>query len=229
VYTSGKASKYMSNRNAPFDPDFVRPIAEASNKQLLIIFCKNPVIGQCKTRLGATVGDESALAIYHFLLQHTANVCRLVPVQRRVLYSHKVAGQDCWPEDIFEKNIQQGEDLGQRMAQAFADGFTQGYTNIVLIGTDLYDIDAPLIGQAFEALKTKDMVVGPAEDGGYYLMGLNHLNSELFNNKNWGTASVLRDTLSNLHPESYHLLPLRNDIDTEADLHPIDIFKPFLK
>ena len=114
------------------------------------------------------------------------------------------------------------------MNHAFAGGFDEGYTDIVLIGTDLYDLDIALLENAFEALKQKEVVIGPSEDGGYYLIGLSRLNSELFNNKNWSTSSVLSDTLSNLPPESYHLLPKRNDIDTEADLHPIDVFKPFL-
>lgn len=211
------ASKYMTKDQST-----------SRHKPLLIVFCKNPVLGLCKTRLAATIGDAAALSIYEFLLNHTATICSALKTDKQVFYSHSVNSGDCWPESTFQKKIQCGSDLGQRMNHAFAGGFDEGYTHIVLIGTDLYDLDIALLENAFEALKQKEVVIGPSEDGGYYLIGLSRLNSELFNNKNWSTSSVLSDTLSNLPPENYHLLPKRNDIDTEADLHPIDVFKPFL-
>jgi glycosyltransferase A (GT-A) superfamily protein (DUF2064 family) len=93
----------------------------------------------------------------------------------------------------------------------------------------LYDLTPELILQAFKALDTHKTVIGPAQDGGYYLIGMTQMNSILFEDKNWGNSTVLRDTLSNLKSESPFLLPIKNDIDRIEDLYPEEVFKPLLK
>ncbi len=196
---------------------------------LLLIFTRNPELGKCKTRLAATVGDKAALRIYEFLLKHTIAITKDLLVSKQVHYSVKVRENDLWDAKIFSKKQQYGAHLGERMLHAFADGFEQGYERIVIIGSDLYDMEQSDLERAFSALNTHDFVVGPAQDGGYYLLGMKRLKTELFRNKNWGTSSVLKDTLINLENESVHLLSERNDIDVYEDMKDIDVFQQFLE
>lgn len=189
----------------------------ASNN-LLVIFTRNPELGKCKTRLAATVGDETALDIYHFLLKHTAAITENLFVAKQVWYSDKIGENDIWDPSIYEKRLQKGEDLGARMAHAFEKGFERGYERIIIIGSDMYDLQANDIEKAFEQLRSTNFVIGPAEDGGYYLLGMTNFKPELFKNKQWGRDTVLQDTLENLKDEPYHLLDTRNDIDLYEDI-----------
>ena len=199
-----------------------------SMKRLLIIFTRNPELGKCKTRLAATVGDEAALAIYIFLLKHTVQVTENLDVTKQVHYSNKIHHADLWSEDIYDKRQQLGTDLGERMHYAFEQGFAAGYDQIIIIGSDLYDLNQAELSQAFDALDDHDYVIGPAEDGGYYLLGMQQLNPALFQNKNWGTSSVLKDTLSILETENVHVLAQKNDVDYYEDIQDIDVFQQFL-
>ncbi len=198
-------------------------------KRLLLIFTRNPELGKCKTRLAATIGDEAALEIYKFLLQHTVAITHKLAVDKRVYYTEKIVESDGWNPEIYTKKVQEGNDLGERMLNAFTEGFDDGYTEIVIIGSDIYDLTAKDIEQSFELLEQKDFVVGPAEDGGYYLLGMRKLNSEIFHNKKWGTSSVLEDTLIHLEHETMALLEPRNDVDVYEDIKDNKAFQPFLK
>lgn len=197
-------------------------------KDLLIIFTRNPELGKCKTRLAATVGDEAALKVYLFLLKHTISITEDLPVVKQVHYSAKVRANDLWNEATFIKKQQIGDDLGIRMHRAFQQGFEDGYKRIIIIGSDMIDLDQQDLEEAFSVLNTNDFVIGPAEDGGYYLLGMRSLKAELFQNKNWGTSSVLKDTLSNLKNENLHLLQQKNDIDHYEDIKGIEVFQQFL-
>ncbi len=197
-------------------------------KNHLIIFCKNPILGQCKTRLAASIGPEKALNVYEFLLNHTAKITSELSVKRIVYYSQQIVQNDFFDPNHFEKALQRGDDLGARMAHALEQSFAQGAKKAMVIGSDLFDISAELIQQAFQALNTHQTVIGPAKDGGYYLIGMTQFNAEVFRNKNWGSPSVFSDTLSNLKPDLPFLLPEKNDIDTIEDLHPEEIFKPLI-
>ncbi|MFL1894951.1 TIGR04282 family arsenosugar biosynthesis glycosyltransferase [Aquimarina sp. 2-A2] len=198
-------------------------------KNLLLLFTRNPELGKCKTRLAATIGEQSALDIYKFLLQHTVNVTRGLKVDKEVHYSVKVRENDIWDPTLYNKKNQLGEDLGARMLQAFSAGFENGYQHIIIMGSDLYDVEQKDIEAAFEALKTNDYVIGPAEDGGYYLLGMNTLTSPLFQNKEWGTATVLKDTLKDLEGKKVKVLEERNDIDYFEDIKDIEVFQQFIK
>ena len=122
-----------------------------------------------------------------------------------------------------------GENLGDRMLYAFKQGFEAGYEKIVIIGSDMYDLNEASLEHAFQLLEANDYVVGPAEDGGYYLLGMKQLKKELFENKEWGTSSVLNKTLNDLSSEKYALLETRNDIDYYEDIANLEAFKPFIK
>jgi uncharacterized protein len=116
--------------------------------------------------------------------------------------------------------MQEGQDLGERMLQAITTGFEQGFQHIVLIGTDCYELTSAIIESAFLALRRTDAVIGPATDGGFYLIGLNQNVPELFLQREWSNPEVLEKTTAILHNlgVKYELLPELSDIDTVEDL-----------
>ncbi|GGW34161.1 TIGR04282 family arsenosugar biosynthesis glycosyltransferase [Arenibacter certesii] len=200
-----------------------------NRKNLLLIFTRNPILGKCKTRLAASIGDKNALDIYKFLLLHTQNITKDLNVDKWVCYSDYIGEDDIWNSTHYTKKLQHGIDLGERMANAFKDGFEEGYEKIIVIGSDMYDLDQKEINAAFNAFDTHDYVVGPALDGGYYLLGMKKLMPQLFKGKTWGTDTVLNNTLEHLRDEKFFLLSPKNDIDHYDDIKDIAVFKPFLK
>jgi len=196
---------------------------------LLIIFTRNPEPGKVKTRLAKDVGDITAFKIYNFLLEHTISVTRNLAVSKEVYYSEAIAENDIWETEIFTKKLQQGEGLGKRMKNAFEEGFKNGYQNIIIIGSDLYDLQQEDLEKAFQLLQEKDAVIGPATDGGYYLLGMNQLFPEVFEDKEWGTSSVLEDTLKDLKGKNIALLEARNDVDYYSDIKDHKDFQQFFK
>lgn len=198
-----------------------------TSKNALIIFTRNPELGKCKTRLAKTIGDEAALEIYKHLLKHTASVSETVNADKFVFYSENIKKEDIWNDSCFKKKLQNGNNLGERMENAFAELLNLGYQKVVIIGSDLLDLDSALIDDAFNQLNHFEYVIGPAKDGGYYLLGMKTLNSNLFKNKHWGTESVLNDTLTNLQQSTVHLLKELNDIDTFEDIKPYNQLKKY--
>lgn len=187
-------------------------------KNLILIFTRNPELGKVKTRLAKTVGDESALNIYKFLLQHTEKVIRTIDADKAVYYSVKVRDHDLWSNTNYTKFQQEGIDLGERMLNAFKNAFKQNYDKVIIVGSDLFDLHEKHVNNAFEALDTNDVVIGPAEDGGYYLLGMKSLHAQVFKNKAWGTETVFNDTIEDLKNESVFLLDVLNDVDTYDDI-----------
>tara|TARA_Y100001947_G_scaffold143395_1_gene136386 strand:- start:128 stop:748 length:621 start_codon:yes stop_codon:yes gene_type:complete len=200
-----------------------------TSKNLLLIFTRNPEFGKVKTRLARDIGHQAALDIYKFLLAHTAKICTPLDTEKAVYYSEEIPNNDLWNAAVFQKKKQVGEDLGERMQNAFAEGFNLGYSKIIIIGSDLYDIETKDLEQAFKVLNNHEIVIGPAEDGGYYLLGMKQLYPKLFKNKNWGTATVLQDTINELKKSNYKLLEKRNDVDLYSDIKDHPAFIPFFK
>ncbi len=199
-----------------------------TSKNALIIFTRNPELGKCKTRLATTIGDEAALEIYKFLIAHTVKISTGVQADKFVFYSEKKRKNDAWDTTIFRKKVQQGDDLGIRMSHAFSEIFSLGYERAIIIGSDMFDMDSEDINEAFKKLASNNFVLGPAEDGGYYLLGMKTLKPELFKNKKWGTHTVQQATLTDLKDESVALLDEKNDIDFFADVKDIEEFQQFL-
>ena len=191
-------------------------------KNLILVFVRNPELGKVKTRLSKTIGDKYALNIYILLLKHTESVLQKVSSDKVVYYSEKIQSNDLWSNRCFQKKLQKGNDLGERMQHAFEMAFKEGYEKVVIVGSDLFDLKAAHIENAFKALENHDLVIGPSLDGGYYLLGMKVLHPAVFKNKQWGTDSVLETTLKNLEQENVKLLEALNDIDTFDDLqgHP---------
>jgi rSAM/selenodomain-associated transferase 1 len=194
------------------------------SKNLVMVFTRNPELGKVKTRLAKTIGNESALNIYKFLLNHTEITIRGINCDKAVYYSIKVGNNDIWDKTVYQKHQQKGNDLGERMHNAFREAFSKGYKKVVIVGSDLYDLEAKDINYAFEQLSKCDVVIGPAVDGGYYLLGMKIMHSQIFQNKDWGTSTVLNNTLTDLNNKTVKLLDKKNDIDIWEDIKDI----PFL-
>ena len=184
----------------------------------LLIFIRNPVRGRVKSRVARTAGEEAALNIYLALLGHTRSVCVEVEAARLLFYSDDIGYGDEWPEALFEKSLQQGEDLGARMLQAFETALA-GHRRAVIVGSDCPAITPGLIHQAFDLLGTHELVVGPAADGGYYLLGMCRPQAALFENIAWGTGEVFAQTMESAARIGLTsaVLPILPDIDCEAD------------
>ncbi len=189
-----------------------------STKAALIIFQKNVVYGKVKTRLAATVGNDEAMWVYQQLLRHTYAATKGLAADKIVFYSDYKERAD-W-DDAYQKKIQQGNDLGERMKQAFEDIFQNGYQKVIIIGTDCPELTERIIIDAFERLERYTIVIGPAADGGYYLLGMKALYPQLFENIHWSTDKVLSETLQHCRNNhlSYCLLSRLHDVDEEKDL-----------
>ncbi len=188
-------------------------------KQVLIIFLKNAVYGKVKTRLAATVGDNRALKIYKQLIQYTHSIMLPLPADKIVFYSDAIDQNDMW-QNGYQKQLQHGNNLGERMFNAFDCVFKNSYSEAIIIGTDCPELTQDIILNAFEKLNKYDVVIGPAADGGYYLLGIKTINRELFTEVEWSTDKVLQTTIKLCADNylSYFLLEELHDIDEEKDL-----------
>ncbi|WP_304068613.1 TIGR04282 family arsenosugar biosynthesis glycosyltransferase [Pedobacter glucosidilyticus] len=192
------------------------------SKEALIIFLKYPELGRAKTRLAASIGNEKALKVYIELLNNTNLITRNLKIDK-FLYYDKVSEKKLdWKEGNYTHAYQIESDLGGRMAQAFEDIFNKGYEQVIIMGSDCYDLSSHIIEEAFKTLQNHDVVLGPAKDGGYYLIGLSKMNKQLFTEIEWSTEQVLKSTVQKCKAAnlSYHLLKTLSDIDTVEDLTP---------
>ena len=186
----------------------------------LIIFVKNPELGKVKTRLAASVGDEEALKIYQYLLNYTKRVVTAISCGKRVMYSSFIDQNDNWGAASFKKSIQKGKELGERMKNAFQDIFEEeDHSKVVLIGSDCGELTPRILDQAFIALDNHEVVIGPAKDGGYYLIGMTDFHATLFEGISWSTSSVFEGTVKKAEQLflKIYTLPMLNDVDTFKD------------
>ncbi len=188
-------------------------------KNALIIFVRKPELGKVKTRLAATIGDKIALLVYNDLLSHTCMITKNLPLDKYAFYNQQAIGEDLWSKNGFHRKEQEGIGLGEKMENAFENLRNEGYEKIIIIGSDCFELEESLIREAFDQLDKNDLVIGPANDGGYYLIGMKKIYSFLFRNKKWSTDSVCSDTLQDIqeHNLSCYQLPVLTDVDTEED------------
>lgn len=189
---------------------------------VLAIMAKSPEKGKVKTRLAESIGDDRALSVYKNLLNYTLREANCALWETTVYW----AGPEKNEVNIHDFNsaAQKGADLGERMENAFAHEFKQGAERVVLIGTDCAEITLGHIERAFGMLKLHDVVVGPATDGGYYLIAMNEMHPELLKSVPWSTEHVLEVTkeLAEENHLSVGYLEKLSDIDQASDLekHP---------
>jgi hypothetical protein len=191
-----------------------------NKKNALIIFIKNAEAGKVKTRLARSIGNDKALQVYQEMLEHTFQITQSLPCGKYVYYSERIETADRWLNNGYYQRLQLGADLGERMLNAFTELSESRYEKVVIIGSDCFELTAELIKTAFDQLEQYDAVIGPALDGGYYLLGLKKFYPDVFFNKLWSTGEVLQQTLSDLKKLTlkYVLLPTLRDVDDVADL-----------
>lgn len=198
-------------------------------RQHLIIYAKRPLPGYAKTRLGAGIGAEQAAGVYARLLYTylTGVICEQLP--DTVLELAVASGEDCayferaFPEMLVRPQIK--GDLGARMHNSFQQAFREGAEAVVLTGSDIPELTVAIVRHAFELLRFPDDsdrlpgVIGPATDGGYYLIGMRAPGAGLFDNVTWSTETVLTDTKATAAKRSVALaeLPTLSDVDLTDD------------
>jgi rSAM/selenodomain-associated transferase 1 len=199
-------------------------------KECLIIFTRYPEPGKTKTRLIPILGAEGAAILQRQMTeQKLSEVKKLQSFYPLLVEVHFTGGNEqlmqAWLGSSITYKKQSEGDIGNRMAAAFQAAFKGGMNSVVLIGIDCPDLNAKLMSEAFQALNHHDLVLGPARDGGYYLIGLNKLIPELFRDINWSTEVVLQQTKNIAHKLDLAVayLPTLSDIDRPEDL---SVWKP---
>ncbi len=195
------------------------------NRNALLIFIRNPQLGCVKTRLAAKIGDDKALKVYELLLKYTRSITNQINSSRLLFYSNFIDTNDSWDNNCYIKLLQEGNDFGEKLYNGFKLAL-RDHKKAVLIGSDCEDLTFMILKEAFNKLSDFDVVLGPAKDGGYYLMGLKNIYPKLFSNKKWGTSTVLEDTIDDIISLglNYYLLPLLSDIDDYKDLKNSNLY-----
>lgn len=192
----------------------------------LLVFVKFPEIGKVKTRLARKTGEENALALYRCFVEDTLAVSLHAGYRPMVFFEPGEARKDMieWLGTDLVYEAQQGDHLGERMCAAFRKAFS-GCERAVLIGTDIPDLSPSLLHEAFGSLETHDTVIGPACDGGYYLIGFRSgcLPPDVFGPLPWGSSRVFQRTMGILNDKGLrvHRLPEWPDIDDYDDLEAL--------
>ncbi|WP_339864590.1 TIGR04282 family arsenosugar biosynthesis glycosyltransferase [uncultured Algoriphagus sp.] len=188
-------------------------------KKGLLIFQKNAEMGKVKTRLAASIGDEAALEAYNQLVDYTHKVVKRTPADKILFFSNHLEEDLSNYSKEYRFELQSGKDLGEKMSNAFQQLFKENYDHLVIIGTDCAEITAKLISAAFETLEESEVVIGPAHDGGYYLLGMRSFIPGLFKGIPWSTDQVAALTKEYLSQNeiSFGLLPVLSDVDFEED------------
>ena len=198
------------------------PAATSPTRRRLLIFLKYPTPGMVKTRLAAELGDENAAAFYRASTELT--LTRLAALQSQtVLYVNPpdaVGRLPQWLGAEWTVRAQEGASLGDRLRQATNEAFVQGAKHVVVIGTDSPWIGPRQIAEAFTALGRADVVIGPTEDGGYYLIGFSRPAPELFDGVAWSSPQVHAQTMARAQALglSVHVLPHGYDLDYLKDV-----------
>ncbi|HIJ86493.1 MAG TPA: glycosyltransferase [Desulfuromonadales bacterium] len=194
-------------------------------KKGLIVFAREPLPGQVKTRLAASLGDQLATDIYENMLREVLKTTRqLRDIETFVFWACREESLPILADRYrCTSRLQSQGDLGERMQAAFELMFADGCDACCIIGSDAPDVPIAYIFEAYRLLETlhRGIVFGPSRDGGYYLLGLRRVWSKLFTNISWSSPEVLAQSLvaaraSGLSPA---LLPEWQDIDTVEDLH----------
>jgi len=192
-------------------------------KDCLIIFAKEPKAGKVKTRLQGYLSQEMCVKLYKAFLKDTVEIARRVNCKYKIIAYESNGNAPNYLKTIaapFQFYEQKGENLGRRMYNAFKFALRKGSQRTVIIGSDSPTMPVAYIKDAFDWLKTADIVLGPSLDGGYYLIGLRKPRLSLFKNIRWSSKTALADTLKNVQrlKKAVSLLPHWYDVDEPSAL-----------
>ena len=198
-------------------------MVRTNDRRRLLLFMRHPERDKVKTRLARAIGQEAASALYQCLITDSLSLARRAGYPTTVFFLPKAGSLEVSPGFTHEFPCvpQMGRDLGERMHTAFRAAFLDA-REAVLMGSDIPDLPASFLDEAFESLKGDEAVIGPALDGGYYLIGFSSgaLLSSPFSGIEWGGPFVFQETLRILrdHGLKIHVLPQWRDVDVYADL-----------
>jgi len=190
----------------------------------VLLFIRAPELGRVKTRLEIKMDAVTVLGLYQCFVEDIIQTLSIGGYDITVYFapSHKVSAVQAWLGPMIHVQAQKGRSLGEKMCNAFSNVFTTEVDQAVLIGSDFPDLAIDIIHQAFVSLQNSDVTIGPAKDGGYYLMGFRKdaFNGDVFTGIDWGTEHVYQQTRQHIHDAGLndHVLPSWQDIDTYEDL-----------
>ncbi len=186
----------------------------------LVIFAKEPDPKTVKTRLSPCLSPSERMALYKGLLENTFSIASSIKDASVFISYTPNSGKAFFSKFGFEVFPQEGADLGERMYNSICFIKSSGFQRCIVIGTDIPDISESIIGEGFERLKNCDIVLGPAMDGGYYLIGMKECLKEVFIDISWSTDVVLKQTIEKIAKceKTFSLLPTLRDIDRPQDI-----------
>jgi len=194
-------------------------------EKYLIVFLRFPEPGKVKMRLAQKLGNSIATEFYKICTENIFSICDKLNEHKvkTILFSSERKNVEKirnWTKAQFQVEYQEGENLGHRMQKAFQDVLNNNLGKIIIIGTDILDISEEIILKAFDTLDEFDIVLGPAKDGGYYLLGMNEKHSELFESIPWSSSETMKATINSIEKLKlkYKLLETLGDIDTKENL-----------
>jgi rSAM/selenodomain-associated transferase 1 len=216
---SGSHTSGFSNKSRVTDPGGLN-----LDDRCLLFFVKYPETGKVKSRLASVIGNDLAAKLYRGLIMQMLSTLKTGDFPFYICFHPKNAlkGLKEWLGNKHHYIPQKGKELGERMRNGFIEAFSMGHKRVVLIGSDIPDLPLEFIERAFTSLATKDVVIGPAYDGGYYLIGFKDrtFSPQIFEGIVWGTGNVFDETMQPLKKlgQKVHVLPYQRDIDTVDDL-----------
>ena len=194
------------------------------DQNCILFFVKSPKQGQVKRRLATSLGETVATALYTTFVCDALATLDTCGARVVVCFSPPEAKKSlvAWLGQHYAYLPQRGGDLGQRMNNGFIDTFGRGFQQVIIVGSDIPDLPRDVIEDAFASLETRDAVLGPSFDGGYYLIGFKRDTFQplVFEGIRWGTETVFQETINRFRAKglSLDILPTWNDIDTLIDL-----------
>ncbi|HEX6923076.1 MAG TPA: TIGR04282 family arsenosugar biosynthesis glycosyltransferase [Bacillales bacterium] len=195
-------------------------LQQKNNRPALLIFAKAPIPGYCKTRMEPDLSPEQCAELQEALLKDTIRLKENLDAKISIWMAYTPEENKDYFRRLSSQVVpQKSGDLGERMSQCLNHLFNQGYAPIIIIGTDT-PLSSEGLNEAFKILKFHDAVIGPSVDGGYYLLGLNCYEPELFKDISWSTSHVFRQTHDKINQSGLTVQSLRQnrDIDDFQDL-----------
>ena len=188
-------------------------------KNALIILVHDSVPYDIKSGKVDIITDKESIAMRKQLLMHTHRITVDINADKFLFIKESSSDDDIWIKGDYIKRLQRGRGLGEKMTNAFETVFSLGYSKVIMIGSDSIEIEADHLKHAFDYLDNYDIVIGPAQEGGYYLIGMKKMHSVLFRYKAWNTPILLQQTLGDIAKLrlTYHLQQVLSDVEDEKE------------